>query len=79
MRSSVLNSKTAIQVNIAIVRAFVLLRQHLADYRELKEQIQRIEGEMDMKFEKITHALNHLLKKDHDQKKQQSRRKIGYK
>jgi hypothetical protein len=35
--SSVLNSKKAIQVNIAVIRAFVVLRQHLADYKDLKE------------------------------------------
>lgn len=39
MLSSVLKSKKAIDVNIAIMRSFVMLRQHLADYGNLKELI----------------------------------------
>lgn len=41
MLSSVLKSKKAIAVNIAIMRAFVMLRQHLTDYDNLKEQFIR--------------------------------------
>jgi hypothetical protein len=36
MLSSVLSSKKAIQVNIAVIRAFVVLRQHLADYKDIR-------------------------------------------
>src|SRR2546426_283287 len=39
MLSSVLRSQKAIDVNIAIMRAFVLVRQHLTDYHDLKEEI----------------------------------------
>jgi len=39
MLSSVLKSDKAIDVNIAIMRAFVLLRQHLSDYKDLKKQL----------------------------------------
>jgi ORF6N domain len=46
MLSSVLKSKKAIAVNIAGMRAFVLVRQHLADYRDLKEQIEILELEI---------------------------------
>ncbi len=35
MLSSVLKSSKAIDVNIAIMRAFVMLRQHLSDYSDL--------------------------------------------
>ena len=42
--SSVLNSDKAIEVNITIMRrAFVMLRQHLTDYVNLKEQVARLE------------------------------------
>ena len=51
----------AIQVNIAIVRAFVLLRQHLTDYKDLKEQIELLESEMNRKFKDINEALHYLL------------------
>ncbi|MCB0444207.1 MAG: ORF6N domain-containing protein [Gelidibacter sp.] len=47
MLSSVLNSKKAIEVNIAIIRAFVVLRQHLADYKDLKEEIAKLEKQID--------------------------------
>jgi hypothetical protein len=61
MLSSVLKSKKAIDVNIAIMRAFVLLRQHLADYQDLKNEIQALEKEMNRKFKDINEALHYLL------------------
>ncbi len=61
MLSSVLKSKKAIDVNIAIMRAFVLLRQHLADYQDLKNEIQTLEKEMNRKFKDINEALHYLL------------------
>lgn len=61
MLSSVLNSKKAIKVNIAIMRAFVLLRQNISDYKDLKEKIEISEREMNLKFEDVQQALNYLL------------------
>lgn len=61
MLSSVLKSEKAIKVNIAVMRAFVLIRQHLSDYKELKEKIQALEEEMNVKFEDVHQALNYLL------------------
>jgi len=43
MLSSVLNSYKAIQVNITIMRAFVSIRQHYLDSKELKERIDKLE------------------------------------
>lgn len=43
MLSSILNSDKALDVNISIMRAFVLLRQHLSDYNDLKKQISELE------------------------------------
>jgi hypothetical protein len=79
MLSSVLNSKKAIQVNITIIRAFVVLRQHLADYKDLKEEIGKIEKQMNTKFKDINQALNYLLNKDQQQTKQSNRKPIGFK
>jgi len=78
MLSSVLKSPKAVEVNIAIMRAFVLLRQHLTDYNDLKNQVQKLEKEMNAKFKDINQALNYLLQKDKAQTEQQKRRKIGY-
>jgi len=61
MLSSVLKTEKAIDVNIAIMRAFVLLRQHLADYKDLKEGIAKLEKEMNRKFKDINEALHYLL------------------
>lgn len=43
MLSSVLSSKRAIQVNIAIMRAFVRLRQLLATHEELAQRLNELE------------------------------------
>jgi hypothetical protein len=43
MLSSVLNSERAIQVNIAIMRAFVVLRKLLLTHKELAEKIEELE------------------------------------
>lgn len=61
MLSSVLRSRKAIDVNIAIMRAFVLLRQHLSDYKDLKEKIEKLEREMNRKFKDINDVLSYLL------------------
>ncbi|HEY5824608.1 MAG TPA: hypothetical protein VIT44_09590 [Cyclobacteriaceae bacterium] len=61
MLSSVLKSKKAIDVNIAIMRAFVLLRQHLTDYSDLKLEIGKLERDMKRKFKDIDEALRYLL------------------
>ena len=79
MLSSVLNSKKAIAVNIAIIRVFVVLRQHLADYKDLKEAIAILEKEMNTKFKDINQALHYLLNKDQKEIDQANRKQIGYK
>lgn len=79
MLSSVLKSKKAIKVNIAIIRAFVTFRQHLYDYKELKEQVAKVELEMNMQFKNINQALNYLLDKNTKDQEQKQRKKIGYK
>ncbi len=47
MLSSVLRSKRAIQVNIAIMRAFVRLKQVLATHKELARKLKEIEKKVD--------------------------------
>jgi len=47
MLSSVLNSERAIQVNIAIMRAFVQLREMLATHRELAQNLAELERKID--------------------------------
>jgi hypothetical protein len=78
MLSSVLNSKKAIQVNIAVIRAFVVLRQHLTDYKDLKENIAELEKNMNLNFKDINQALHYLLNKDKQQIEQNQRKQIGF-
>ena len=47
MLSTVLNSERAIQVNIAIMRAFVKLREILLTHRELAFQFKELERKVD--------------------------------
>jgi hypothetical protein len=44
MLSGLLNSKRAIQVNIAIMRAFVKLRELLLTHKELTEKLEELEA-----------------------------------
>ncbi|MDX2190510.1 MAG: ORF6N domain-containing protein [Bacteroidota bacterium] len=79
MLSSVLKSDKAIEVNISIMRAFVLVRQHLTNHKELIIKIAELEKEMKMKFKDVYEALNYLLDKDKIEIEQIKRKKIGFK
>lgn len=73
MLSSVLRSKQAIEVNIAIMRTFVQLRRILADNELLRKKIESLEKKYDEKFEQIFTVLQLMLAEDEKPKKQ-----IGY-
>jgi phage regulator Rha-like protein len=61
MLSSVLNSKQAIQVNIEIMRAFVNLRKTIDSYKELKQQIGKLEKKYDKNFKFVFEAIHQLM------------------
>jgi phage regulator Rha-like protein len=64
MLSSVLNSKTAIEVNIAIMRAFVQLRKISYSQKQISRRLREIEvrlGDHDEKIEIIFEAILQLL------------------
>lgn len=58
MLSSVLNSKRAIQVNIAIIRAFIKLRELLATHKNLISEINKIKREQKNQNQKINSVIN---------------------
>jgi hypothetical protein len=60
MLSSVLNSERAIAVNIAIMRAFVRLRQILATHKELAERLAAMEKKYDHQFRVVFDILRQL-------------------
>jgi hypothetical protein len=79
MLSSVLKSKKAIQMNIAIMRAFVMMRQFALTYQELSEKLIELEKLHNQKFDDIEQVLNYLIQKDHQKTQQASRKQVGYK
>ena len=66
MLSSVLKSKRAIQVNVAIVRAFVRLRQMLSTNKELRRKIEGMEKKYDKRFKVIFDVIKQLLAKEEE-------------
>ena len=64
MLSSVLTSRRAVEVNIAIVRTFVKLREILADNALLRRKIESLEGKYDEQFQQIFQVLSLMLEEE---------------
>lgn len=79
MLSSVLNSERAIEVNITIIRTFVLIRQYALNYKELQDGLQKLEKKYNKNFEEIYEALNLLIAAKTQQENQVQREPIGFK
>ena len=79
MLSSVLNSKKAIQINISIMRAFVMMRQWALNHQELSARLDALEQQHGQKFSDIEQVLNFLIQKDQKHVQQQQRDRIGFK
>lgn len=79
MLSGILNSDKAINVNIAIMRAFVYVRQIALTHKELTEKIKKLESKTNKKFKDVYDALDYLLQKDKLETEQKTRTKIGFK
>jgi len=79
MLSSVLKSKNAIEVNIAIMRAFVFIRQYALTHKDLTEKLKQLEKKYDQKFLNFEQAINYLLEKDKVEILQKDRELIGFK
>ena len=78
MLSGVLNSAKAIEVNIAIMRAFVFIRQYALSHKDLTDKLKELENKYDTQFSDVYQALNYLLEKDKQEMDQRQRKKIGY-
>ena len=79
MLSSVLRSKKAIQINISIMRAFVMMRQWALNHQELSARLDTLEQEYGQKFSDIEQLLNYLIQQDQKQAQQPPRDRIGFK
>ncbi len=76
MLSSVLHSRRAVQVNIAIMRAFVRLREVLETNRELAKKFAQLEarvGKHDQEIDSIIEAIRQLMAPP-----ERPRREIGF-
>jgi len=81
MLSSVLKSETAINVNIAVVRAFIYLKQYNSDIKMLQSKILELEAKFNRKIDNINEVIDFLLADNEKPKKvkKETRTKIGYK
>lgn len=61
MLSSVLRSKRAIQVNVEIMRAFVRLRNVVANHEELHKKLVQLERKYDKQFKVVFDAIRQLM------------------
>jgi len=76
MLSSVLKSKQAIEVNIAVMRAFVYLRKVISSHAELERKLEQLEKHLeghDEKIEAIFEAIRQLMVPP-----EKKRRRIGF-
>jgi len=69
MLAGLLNSQKAIEVNILIIRAFVILRQFALGYAELNQKLETFMLETNMQFSDIYQALTEMASQtEKDQK-----------
>jgi hypothetical protein len=73
MLSSVLNSERAVQVNIAIMRAFARLRELAASHKDVLRRLDEMEGKYDRQFKVVFDAIRSLMEPP-----AKPRRRIGY-
>ncbi len=73
MLSSVLRSERAVQVNIAVMRAFVSLRELLSSNKDLAERLEELESKYDAQFRQVFDAIREMMIPEDKPK-----RKIGF-
>jgi len=73
MLSSVLRSERAALVNVAIMRAFVRLREILASHRDLARRLDEMEKKYDAQFKVVFDAIREFMKPP-----EKPRRGIGF-
>jgi phage regulator Rha-like protein len=79
MLSCILNSKTAIEVNLRVVRVFVKMREYALTHKEILVQLSKLEKEVkgnSKDIENIFMVLKELIEK---QQKPLPKNKIGFK
>ena len=77
MLSSVLRSKRAIQVNIAIMRVFVRIKEIISTHKELAHRLAELEKRMEKKDEEI-HAIFEAIRQLMKPLPVKPKRRIGF-
>ena len=81
MLASILKSDRAIKMNIAIVRAFIALREVVFFYKEMADQISAIRdrlGEHDIQLNSIYEAIENMLDEKAKHRTWDDRDRIGF-
>ena len=73
MLSGILNSKRAIEVNIAIMRTFVQICKWMNAHKELAKKIEELEKKYDGNFQIVFEAIKQLIKHENE-----PRSKMGF-
>ena len=79
MLANVLKSKKARQVSVAVVRAFIALKQFTLKYNDIGIKLKELELKYNKQFEDVYEAINYLLEKDKSAIDQKNRKRIGFK
>ena len=82
MLSSVLNSRKAIEVNIAIMRTFTLLRKMLLVHKDVLKEIDEIKSTVEgqnQNIQLVFEYLKQLEQAKHEELEQTNRNRVGYK
>jgi phage regulator Rha-like protein len=82
MLSGLLNSDKAIDMHVAIMRAFVEIKKIVLRQTDLKEQMKEIKerlGEHDAQLNQIYDAMENILDEKAAQRKWEDRERIGFK
>lgn len=79
MLANVLKSKKARLTSIAIVRAFIALKQFALTHKELTAKLRELENRYNKQFKDVYEAINYLLQKDKQETEYRGRKYIGFK
>jgi phage regulator Rha-like protein len=79
MLASVLRSKKAIKINISIIEAFIALREFALTYKELAEEIKKLELKSNKQFADVYEVLKYLMDDKQNRDDWKKRKQIGYK
>jgi hypothetical protein len=74
MLSGVLHSPRAVQVNVAIMRTFVKLRERLTTHKDLAQKLEALEKKYDRQFKVVFDAIRQLMQPEEPPKQQ----RIGF-